>query len=211
MKPVFKYFLYSIGRQTIQTNDLPQPRAFEQGIDLCVDVFDLKFTFDGVTWQEIAKHKHRGRPRKFYPIVGGLMVLFFVLAGMVGYSQPMQLRPVSFTLPANNEYFTHPFQWSLAGTPEVLATCESVAGASIACNGITVQVRYGTTPYTFMARDAEIVYDLEYGEMHYLYTATDARMEVTFDRTGIPKYATFVAGDIVQRPKLIFILENIIP
>ena len=211
MKPVFKYFLYSVGRQTIQTNDLPAPRAFEQGIDLCVDVFDLRFTFDGINWQEIAKHKHRGRPRKFYPIVGGLMVLIFMLVGMAGYSQALPIRPVSFTLPQNNEYFTHPFQWSLAGTPEVLATCESVVGASIACNGITVQVRYGTTPYTFMARDAEILYDLENSEIHYLYSATDARMEVTFDRTGIPKYATFVAGHIVQRPTLIFILENIIP
>lgn len=210
MKPIFKYLLYSIGQNTIQTNDLPSAQAFSKGIDFCVDLQELKYTKDGVTWVDIAKNK-LGRPRKFAKPITTMLVLIFMLAGIAGYSQALPIRPVSFTLPANNEYFTHPFQWSLAGTPEVLATCESVVGASIECNGITVNVRYGTTPYTFMARDAEIVYDLEYGEMHYLYTATDARMEVTFDRTGIPKYATFVAGDIVQRPKLIFILENIIP
>jgi hypothetical protein len=210
MKTIFKYLLYTVGQATIQTNDLPSAQAFAKGIDFCVDLREMRYTKDGVNWVDIAKNK-TGRPTKFTEPIKTMLVLFFMLAGMAGYSQPLPVRAVSFTLPQNNEYFTHPFQWSLAGIPEVLATCESVAGAAINCNGITVQVRYGTTPYTFMARDAEIFYDIENNEMHYLYSNTDSRMEVTFDRTGIPKYATFVAGDIVQRPKLIFILENIIP
>lgn len=210
MKTIFKYLIYAAGKATIQTNDLPTPLAFAKGIDLCVDMHEFRYSRDGLTWTDIAKNR-RGRPNKYAKPITTLMVLFFILAGVAGYSQALPVRAVSFTLPQHNEYFTHPFQWSLAGIPEVLASCESVVGASIACNGITVNVRYGTTPYVFMARDVEIMYDLEHGEMHYLYSATDARMEVTFDRTGVVKYATFVAGDIVQRPSLIFILENIIP
>lgn len=215
MKSKNQYLISLIGGTAIQTNVLPPAVAIDKLVRFIVDLHNLRYSYDGVVWREIEQApppKPQRLPKRMkLPIIP--MLLFFALAGSASLTAQtvLPVRAVSFTAPQNNEFFTHPFQWSLAGKPEIMASCESVVGAAIVCNGITVNVRFGTTPYTFMARDVEILYDVEHGEMHYLYTNTDSRMEVTFDRTGIIKYATFAAGEILQRPNLIFVLENIIP
>lgn len=192
-KFIFRYLVYGIQNQTVQTDTLPQSAQF------IVDLQQGAYSYDGKNWTPI----HR-RPRVSRTLITAALMLFSLLA----FAQPRKL-PAAATQP----YFQHPQRFVLAGEPSMFI-CPDVSArpwASISTNGIILHVNAAGEHYQYPFSMADVVYNLDEGLMTYLYETTDSRLKIVFNRDGSAVSATFAGGETRERPNLLFMLENPLP
>ena len=192
-KFIFRYLVYGIQNQTVQTDTLPRSAQF------IVDLQQGAYSYDGKNWTPI----HR-RPRVSRTLITAALMLFSLLA----FAQPRKL-PAAATQP----YFQHPQRFVLAGEPSMFI-CPDVSArpwASISTNGIILHVNAAGEHYQYPLSMAEVDYDIDSGYMTYIYTATDSRLKIVFNRDGSAVSATFAGGEVRERPNLLFMLENPLP
>ena len=195
-KFLFRYLVYGIQNQTVQTDTLPQSAQF------IVDLQQGAYSYDGKNWTPI----HR-RPRVSRTLITAALMLFSVLA----FAQPRKLptTPAAATQP----YFQHPTRFVLAGEPSMFV-CPDVSArpwASISTNGIILHVNAAGEHYQYPLSMADVIYDIDGGLMTYLYETTDSRLKIVFNRDGSAVSATFAGGEVRERPNLLFIINNILP
>ena len=184
-KFLFRYLVYGIQNQTVQTDTLPRSAQF------IVDLQQGAYSYDGKNWTPI----HR-RPRVSRTLITAALMLFSALA--FAQSPP---------------YFQHPTKFVLAGEPSMFV-CPDVSArpwASISTNGIILHVDAAGEHYQYPLSMADVVYNLDEGLMTYLYETTDSRLKIVFNRDGSALSATFAGGETRERPNLLFMLENPLP
>lgn len=198
-KFLFRYLVYGIQNQTVQTDTLPQSAQF------IVDLQQGAYSYDGKNWTPI----HR-RPRVSRTLITAALMFFSMLA----FAQPRKLPAAApAATAATQPYFQHPQRFVLAGEPSMFV-CPDVSArpwASISTNGIILHVNAAGEHYQYPFSMADVVYDIDGGLMTYLYETTDSRLKIVFNRDGSAVSATFAGGEVRERPNLLFMLENPLP
>lgn len=206
-KYLFRYLVYGIQNQTVQTDELPKSAQF------IVDLQQGAYSYDGKNWAKIHRRPpiHR-RPRKPRALITALLVF----ASLLAFAQPRKLATAGATpvvAPASTPYFQHPTRFVLAGQPTMFV-CPDVSArpwASISTNGIILHVDAAGQHYQYPLSMADVDYDVDSGQMTYVYSTADSRLKIVFRRDGSALSATFAGGEVRERPNLLFILENILP
>ena len=198
-KFIFRYLVYNLHDSTVQTDTLPQSAQF------IVDLQQGAYSYDGKNWTPI----HR-RPRVSRTLITAALMLFSLLA----FAQPRKLPAAApAATAATQPYFQHPQRFVLAGEPSMFI-CPDVSArpwASISTNGIILHVNAAGEHYQYPLSMAEVDYDIDSGYMTYIYTTTDSRLKIVFNRDGSALSATFAGGEVRERPNLLFIINNILP